>query len=76
MRALRKTISLFTAKGDTTVFKVLQHQIHYREKQSYYPLPYLTTIFLSDVHTPKQSCSPLLNLSLDASGIALKLVYF
>jgi len=67
MTALRKTISLFTAKGHIIVFKVLQqHQLHRKEKgHSCYPLDYSTIIFLSHIQHAQGGSSPLHNLPLD-----------
>lgn len=74
MKTLRKNISLFTTKGDTTVFKVLQHQIDQNEKEQ--PLPYLAIIFLPDIQHSKMRLQPPAYWSSDASGTSLKLVYF
>lgn len=74
MKALRKTISLFTVKGDTTVFKVLQHQIDQNEKEQ--PSPYLAIIFLPDVQHSKSRLQPSAYWSSDALSISLTWVYF
>lgn len=76
MEVLRKTISLFTAKGDTTVSEVLQQcQICCKEKgHLHYPLHYLTIAFLFHVQEKDGPLCTTYTQTTGASGISLKLV--